>query len=149
MKRTLYLLFIGCFFSAFINVSRVAAFEDENPGLVGPNADVNFVVMEPKQDKTIKSELTSTLDFGIIPVLLIGNGTFAATISRLNTTGELIYIYLIGFGIPWSDLNIAISPASVNVRSAISKGWAYGFVIHGILYSKEEPPYKYDVSLKY
>jgi hypothetical protein len=84
-------------------------------------------------------------------VQLIGNGTFEAVLTRTSTEGELIYILLIGFGVPPMNFNINFTPVTLRVNSVISEvdDSAVGLLIHGILFSPEEPPYEYDVRLNF
>ncbi len=149
MKKSVLIICLTCFFSVTSSFCTVFASESSDLRLIEPAMDMDVVVMQGKQSKTVDAELNSTFDFGIIPVLLIGNGVFSASISKTNTTGELVYIYFYGSAIPRSDLSVAVSPVLVKVKSMVSDGWGFGFVVHGILLSPEDPPYEYKVKLDF
>ena len=156
MKKSVVMLCLGCFFSGFISVYNVFAFEKDNLELIEPALDMDFVVLQNKQSKTVTADLTFPLDFEIIPVTLIGSGNFSASFSRTNTSAEIAYIYLYvvsGFGTPITDLNFGVTPISLRVNTTISDdadlNLAMVLVTHGILFSLEDPPYEYSVSLSF
>ena len=136
--------------------STVAVAGDRNalaslePAAIG---DFDFVVLAKSLSTTVTADIAFPLAFEFIPVLLIGDGTgaFSASISRTNTTGEIIYIYQRFPGARVSAFNIGISPVSIRVSSAVTlgPGWAMGYVVTGILVSPETPPYGYTVSLSF
>lgn len=139
----------------FFNICGAFAFEDNNLERFEP-ADLDFVVLQNKQSKTVTADLSSTFDFGIIPVTLVGSGNFSASLSRTNTTGELVYLYLkvlYGFGNHAWDLNFSLTPITLRVSSTISDdadlNVVYVLIMHGILFSAEEPPYTYNITLSY
>ena len=114
----------------------------------------DFVVLAKNQSTSVSAGLSSALEPNITAVILkgSGSGTFSANMSRNNTEGELVYIYQIFPGVPTSAFNIGITPVSMRVSSSIPNlddGAVFGFVITGILFSLEEPPYGYSVSLSF
>jgi hypothetical protein len=116
------------------------------------NVDFDFVVLLQNQSTSVTSDLDSSLSLQVIPVTLKGSGSgaFSASMSKTNTTGELIYIYQFFPGVPTAAFNIGITPVTMRVSSAIPNlddGAVFGFVITGILFSPEDPPYAYNVSL--
>jgi hypothetical protein len=115
-----------------------------------PIIDFDFAVILNNQSKTVTADLSFPGTFQVIPVVLIGNGNFSASMSR-TTYGEVIYMYLQGFGVPSVAFNIGTTPVTMRVSSTISEvdDWAVGFLITGILVSLEEPPYAYNVSLTF
>jgi hypothetical protein len=127
------------------------ALEADDLDLMEPTIDLDFVVILNDQSKTVTADLNFPGDFATTPVQLIGNGTFEAVLTRTSTEGELIYILLIGFGVPPMNFNINFTPVTLRVNSVISEvdDSATGLLIHGILFSPEEPPYEYDVRLNF
>jgi len=151
MKVKFLILFPATILFFFTAICGVYGFEDEDFALIEPQMDLDFVVLQNKQSTTITADLSYPLDFGIIPVALIGNGTFSASFSRTSTHGELIYLILYGFGVPETDINVGFTPISIRVNSSITKydEEAYGVIIHGILFSLEDPPYDYRINLSF
>jgi hypothetical protein len=116
------------------------------------NVDIDFVVLRQNQSTSVSAGLDTLLSLQIIPVTLTGSGSggFSASMSRNNTKGEIIYMYQFFPGVPTAAFNIGITPVSMRVSSAITNlddGPVFGFVITGILFSLEEPPYGYNVGL--
>ena len=117
-------------------------------------SDFDFVVLAKNQSTSVSAGLGSALEPNITPVTLkgSGSGTFSASMSRNNTNGELVYIYQSFPGVPTSAFNIGITPVTMRVSSSIPNlddGLVFGFVITGILFTLEEPPYGYNVSLSF
>jgi hypothetical protein len=160
MKR----LFISCCMIALLlfpvcSSIGYAAGEDNLSNIETSNVDFDFVVLAKNQSATVSAGLETSLSFQVIPVMLTGSGsagsgsgTFSANMSRNNTEGELVYIYQLFPGVPTSAFNIGITPVSMRVASTIPNlddGVVFGFVITGFLFSLEEPPYGYSVSLSF
>jgi hypothetical protein len=118
-----------------------------------PAVDFDFVVLAKNSSTSVTADLAFPLDFQIIPVIVVGDGTgaFTASMSRSTTHGELVYIYQRFPGAGVNAFNIGISPVSLRISSAVTlgPGWAFGYVITGILFSTETPPYAYTVSLSF
>ena len=117
-------------------------------------SDFDFVVLAKNQSTSVSAGLSSSLEPNITTVTLkgSGSGTFSASMSRNNTKGELVYIYQFFPGVPTSAFNIGITPVTMRVSSSIPNlddGAVFGFVITGILFTLEEPPYGYNVSLSF
>ena len=149
MKKKLVLtVLLAGMFGAFLSVSNSFA---GGLGALEPKVDIDTVVLLDGQSSSVTADLSGPFDFEIVPVTLIGNGSFSANLSRTNTQGEIVYIMLQGFGVPSFDINFGITPLSLRVTSEISEDddYAFGVVIHGILFSGEEAPYEYSVSLSY
>ena len=131
-----------------------AAGSDDLSNIETSNVDFDFVVLAKNQSTTVSAGLETSLSFQVIPVTLkgSGSGTFSASMSRNNAKGELVYIYQFFPGVPTSAFNIGITPVTMRVSSSIGDlddGAVFGFVITGILFSLEEPPYGYNVSLSF
>jgi len=131
-----------------------AAGDDDLSNIETSNVDFDFVVLAKNQSTTVSAGLETSLSFQVIPVTLkgSGSGTFSASMSRNNAKGELVYIYQFFPGVPTSAFNIGITPVTMRVSSSIGDlddGAVFGFVITGILFSLEEPPYGYNVSLSF
>ena len=149
MKKKLILtVLIACVSAVFLCGSSAFA---GGLGALEPKIDIDTVVLLNGQSSSVTADLTGPFDFEIVPVTLIGNGSFSANLSRTNTTGEIVFVMLQGFGVPSFDLNFGITPVSIRASSTISEedDYAFGVVIHGILFSGEEAPYEYSVSLSY
>jgi hypothetical protein len=117
-------------------------------------SDFDFVVLAKNQSTSVSAGLGSALEPNITPVTLkgSGSGTFSASMSRNNTNGELVYIYQSFPGVPTSAFSIGITPVTMRISSTIPNlddGLVFGFVITGFLFSLEEPPYGYSVSLSF
>ncbi len=131
-----------------------AAGDDALSNIETSNVDFDFAVLLKNQSTTVSAGLDTSLSFQVIPVTLKGSesGTFSASMSRNNTEGELVYIYQFFPGVPTSAFSIGITPVTMRISSAIPNlddGWVFGFVITGFLFSLEEPPYGYSVSLSF
>jgi hypothetical protein len=149
MKKKLILtVLIACVSAVFLCGSSAFA---AGLGALEPKVDIDTVVLLSNQSTTVTADLTGPFDFEIVPVTLIGSGAFSASMSRTNTQGEIVYVMIQGFGVPSFDVNFGITPVSVRASSIISEedDYAFGVVIHGILFSNEEAPYEYNVSLSY
>ena len=113
--------------------------------------DFDFVVLAKSSSTTVTADIAFPIAFEIIPVLVVGDGTgaFSSSVSRTNTTGEIIYLYQRFPGARVSAFNIGITPVTIRASSAVTlgPGWAIGYVVTGILFSPETPPYEYTVSL--
>jgi len=114
--------------------------------------DFDFVTLAKSSSTSVTADLSFPLAFDFIPVLLIGDGTgaFSASMTR-NTSGEIVYIYQKFPGAGVAAFNIGITPVTIRTSTAVTlgPGWAIGWVITGILFSPETPPYSYTVSLSF
>ena len=120
------------------------------PAAIG---DFDFVVLAKSSSTTVTADIAFPLAFEFIPVIVVGDGTgaFSASVSRTNTTGEIIYLYQKFPGAGVAAFNIGITPVTIRTSTAVTlgPGWAFGWVITGILFSPETPPYEYTVSLSF
>jgi hypothetical protein len=131
-----------------------AAGDDDLSKIETSNVDFDFVVLLKNQSTSVSAGLDTSVSLQVIPVTLKGSGSgvFTASMSRNNTQGELVYIYQFFPGVPTSAFSIGITPVSMRVSSQIPNlddGVVFGFVFTGILFSLEEPPYGYNVSLSF
>jgi len=150
-------LFVSCCMIALLlfpvcNSIGFAAGADDLSNI--ETSDFDFVVLAKNQSTSVSAGLSSALEPNITSVILkgSGSGTFSANMSRNNTEGELVYIYQIFPGVPTSAFNIGITPVSMRVSSSIPNlddGLVFGFVVSGFLFTLEEPPYGYNVSLSF
>lgn len=148
MRKLLMAYLTGLMLTLFsINVACAL----EGLGAIEPTVDFDFVVLQENQSTTVTADLSFIGDFEIAPVTLIGNGNFSASLSRNGTTGELVYIMLLGFGDPTFAANIGVTPVTLRASSRISDvdDGGLGLVVHGILFSMEDPPWEYSVSLSF
>jgi hypothetical protein len=110
-------------------------------------------VLAKSSSTTVTADIAFPLAFEFIPVIVVGDGTgaFSSSMSRSKTTGEIIYLYQRFPGAGAYAFNIGISPVTIRVSSAVTlgPGWAMGYIITGILFSPETPPYEYDVPLSF
>ncbi len=62
------------------------------PAAIG---DFDFVVLAKSSSTTVTADIAFPLAFEFIPVIVVGDGTgaFSSSMSRTNTTGEIIYLY--------------------------------------------------------
>jgi hypothetical protein len=131
----------------------LAVAADKNALETAAAIDFDFVTLAKSSSTSVTADLSFPLAFEFIPVLLIGDGTgaFSASMTRSTTAGEIIYIYQRFPGAGAYAFNIGISPVTIRVSSAVTlgPGWAFGYVITGILFSPELPPYHYTVSLSF
>lgn len=150
-------LFVSCCMIALLlfpvcSSTGFAAGDEDLSKIETSNVDFDFVVLLKNQSTSVSAGLDASLSFQVIPVTLKGSGSgnFSASMSRTNGKGEIVYIYQSFPGVPTSAFNIGISPVSMRVSSAIPNlddGAVFGYVITGILFSPETPPYGYTVSL--
>ena len=150
-------LFVSCCMIALLlfpvcNSIGFAAGADDLSNI--ETSDFDFVVLAKNQSTSVSAGLSSALEPNITSVILkgSGSGTFSANMSRNNTEGELVYIYQIFPGVPTSAFNIGITPVSMRVSSSIPNlddGLVFGFVVSGFLFTLEEPPFGYNVSLSF
>ncbi len=152
MKRLLVIC-ICCLAGWFLFTStgtRICAAEERDLSSIEPE-DFDFVVMVNNQAITVTADLNFPLDSQLIPVVLYGNGPFSASLSKTDTHGEIVYMFMLGFGEPNSAFNIGVTPVIMRVSSTISSyaTSGYGLLVTGILYSTEQPPYSYNVSLTF
>ena len=155
-KKKTVIIFLA---AALLLVFNVCAYSFEVDGLeaVLPQTDIDLVVLQKNQIKTITADLSFPMDFGVVPVTLLGYGNFSVTLTRGGTSGELVYMYLAtvkGFGNPASDLKVGLTPFnSLNSFITISDdeefNWAQVIIVHGILFSLEDPPYEYSLRLSF
>ena len=149
MKKVISGVFVVLFFIAGV-VAPVCAFDADDMGIVEPTADMDLVCIQNSQSKTVTVDLAFPLDFAVTPVLVIGKGPLRVSMSRTNTTGELVYLYLKGFDDPPTDFNCGITPLSLSVSSTNGLyEYRLGMVISGILYSTEPRPYEYKLSFSF
>ncbi len=152
MKKKIFLkVLLFSIFAALVMVCNVSAFEDMDTDLIEPAADTEFVVLRNNQSKTVTADLTSAPGSGITFVSLFGNGNFSMSLSRNTTTGEIAYLAFYGFGVPTYGINVGITPVTLRLNSSISDSnyKAIGVIFHGILFSLEDPPYEYNLSLSF
>ncbi len=143
----------GIFLAMLVLLGSGSVWAGGDMGRLEPAVDFDFVVLAKNSSTSVTADLAFPLDFQIIPVIVVGDGTgaFSASMSRSNTKGELIYIYQRFPGAGVNAFNIGISPVTLRISSAVTlgPGWAFGYVITGILFSTEKPPYAYTVSLSF
>ena len=151
MKKVLLsVLITGLFIVSGLTGSAVFAFEGAEQGLLGPAVDMDLVSIHNSQSKTVTVDLSFPLDFAVTPVRVGGEGTLRVSMSRTNTYGELVYLYIRGFDDPKTDFNCGVTPISMTVSSTNGLyDYNLGWIISGILYSTEEPPYAYNLSLSF
>jgi len=152
-------LFISCCVIALLlfpvcSSIGFAAGDEDLSNIETSNVDFDFVLLSQNQSTSVSAGLETSLSFQIIPVTLRGSGSgnFSASMSRNNTTGEIIYMYQFFPGVPTAAFNIGITPVSMRVSSSIPNlddGPVFGFVFTGILFSLETPPYGYNVNLNF
>jgi len=148
-KKLVLMVLLAGVLGTFMGVS--GAFAGGRAALE-PKLDIDTVVLQSGQSKSVTADLSAPLDFEIVPVTLIGgDNNFTVSMSRTNTEGEVAFVWIQGFGTPTFDVNFGVTPITLRVSSEISDhvDHAFGLVIHGILLSSEEPPYEYSVSLGY
>ncbi len=149
-KILLSVLIAGLFIVSGLTGSTVFAFDGAEGGLLAPAVDMDLVVIHNNQSKTVTVDLSSPLDFAVTPVLVVGKGTLRVSMSRTNTNGELVYLYIRGFDDPKTDFNCGVTPLSMTVSSTNGMyDYNLGWVISGTFYSTEEPPYAYNLSFSF
>jgi len=146
-------LFVRALFFCVVTLllSGVNGFAFEGLDIIEPSMDTDFVVMRNNQSTTVTADLAFAGDFGIIPVVLHGNGKFTAKLSKTDSHDEVVYLGFYGFGTPLHDINIGTTPVTMSVSSEIYDGnyWGVGLIVHGIISSLEDPPYQYNISLSF
>ena len=153
MKKLACLICMAVVFTGFTCVGAVSAMDEVGQNLIAPAVDFDMLVIRNKQSKTVTADLSFLFDFQVIPVVVAGRGTLNVSLSKTNTTGEILYIYLYGFDdylVSESDFNIGTTPVTLKVSSTSGYNeYNIGLVVTGILYSPVDPPYEYNVSFSY
>jgi hypothetical protein len=120
---------------------------EEQQVLTGP---INFAIaiMGTGQSKTYTVNSDFFPAMMIIPVYLSGSSTFRVSMSKTDTTGEIIGFLERGYGHPPNSHKIGITPCTIGVESRF---WDYGtaVVYSSILFSFEQGPHRYTVTLSY
>ena len=150
MKKT-FLVFYLLLCSVFICACSVFALEVEGVDLIEPAVDLDLVMLHNNQSTSVTADLSFQFDFELVPVVLIGNGNFSMSLSKTDSKGEIAYIAFYGFGVPTVGINAGLTPVTLRLNSKISDvdSWAVGLIMHGILFSPEDPPYEYKISLSF
>ena len=151
-KKLLCTVFVVGIFATIFCAGNTFALETEGLNLIKPAVDLDFVILSKNQTKTVTADLSFPFDFEIVPVyLLSGDGNLSISLSKTDTIGELIYVGFYGFGEPTSDINIGVTPITLKLNSSVSEHLSYGIgiIVHGILFSLEDPPYEYKMTLSY
>jgi len=141
-RLTIAILLLLC----LITPNIVQAIEKEQV-LTNP---INFAVaiMGNGQSKTYTVESDFFPAMMIIPVYLSGSGTLRVSMSKTDTAGEFIGFIERGYGHPPNSHILGITPCTIGVESRF---WDYGtaVVYSSILFSLEQGPHKYTVTLSY
>ena len=113
-----------------------------------------FAVMVPGQTKTytVESELYPAIM--IIPVVIFGTGNFVVTVTKTDTSGELIGVMQIGAYSSVPDqysqkylYMVGITPCSPSVVGRFFDS-GFGLIISGLLASLEKGPHTYTLSIQ-
>ena len=149
MRKKYFMISFAVLFVIFTTFGSVCA-QDGDTAMLEPTVDFDFVVLQDDLSATVTADLNFLFDFQLIPVFLVGKGRLSVSLSKRDTTGEIIYLYIRGLDTPKTDFSVGISPVTLNVSSTSGLPEnALGLVITGILFSQEEPPFEYSVSLSY
>ena len=151
---------LGCLAAALLLFFDVSSYADAGVDIqqiLEPQSDIDLVVLQNNQSKTVTADLSFPMDFGVIPVTLIGYGRFNIVLTGPDSRGDLIYMYSFvvkGFGTPSNELKFGLTPfRSLNTMITISDdeefNWAEVIILHGILFSLEDPPYEYKLNLSF
>ena len=145
IRRVLPVLLLMCIIAPGTVWS--AEIEQVTPGPIA----FEFAVMLPGQSKsyTIETELYPAL--AIIPVVIYGSGNLSVTVSKTDTSGELIGVMQVGGYNPLVvqtkyGATVGVTPRSITLSSRFYD-IGYIVVVSGLLVSTEEGPHRYSISL--
>ncbi len=137
-----------CLICLCLICSREAAASWEN-GDVSAQVNSGLAVMTPGQTRTFTSESDTLLNAMIIPVVVWGAGTLNITVSKTDSTGEIIGVIYQSSGYPDSGYNVGITPLSLSLSTRF--WWDYGtaLITSAMLFPVGDGPHKYSVRLSY
>lgn len=144
-KKGLFVMGVCLAFLFLISINRSIASERDSL-----SADqVNLAVIWPGQTKTFTAESDTLYNIMIIPVIVVGPGTLNISVSKTDSVGELIGVMQTGNGHPASGYNVGITPRSLTLSSRF--WWEYGMAVitSALLFTTEDGPHRYNVTLSY
>lgn len=151
-NKTAFLFLIILFVMSFFKIGYAGEVEQDE----SLHALVNFGIayMIPGQTKTFTAESdTLSGSMMIIPVLMMGNYTFAQNVLNISiaksSVGEVIAVMQNGNGYPDSSYNIGVTPRSLSLEINFWNESGATIVYSALLFSMEEGPYTYTVTLSY
>jgi hypothetical protein len=120
----------------------------ENEGAVNTQVSFGLAIMIPGTTRTFTVESETLFNTMIIPVIAWDSSTLSITVSKTDSTGEVIAVMQSGYGHPSSGYNIGVTPRSLDLSVRI---WDYATltIYTALLFSLEEGPFTYSVSLSY
>ena len=139
-----FLIILSCCWATLLLHS--AANAEEAAG-IGPNAFLDTVILLEKHTVNTSTTLYPPFDIVIQNVILIGNRTFTASVTRSNTEGEILL--LTAFGIDFGDVRDIRTLFDADIittpKTGLSAGFAvyelaYVTVVTTLLYSSENEP---------
>ena len=142
MKKPDKLFYI--FFLWFLCINGTALASGEG-GLL---SNFKLAVLAPGQSKTFTSESEGMFGFMIIEVIVLQPGTLSISVSKTDSTGDIIGVIQKGDGHPDMEYNVGITPRTLTLSSRF--WWDYGrVVVISFLFSIEDTLHKYSVRLSY
>jgi hypothetical protein len=115
-----------------------------------PASPVHFAlaVMLQGQTKTFVVESNFFPNMMIVPVALYGSGTLRVSVSKTDSAGDIIAIVEEGGGHPEFNYVVGITPCNISISSRF---WDYGtgIVVSSLLFTLDEGPYSYSLTLAY
>ena len=140
--------FIGfIFLYSLIYSENLSAMDKEE--VYAPLANFEFAVMIQGRKFTFTAESEDLYNVMMIPVIVIGNGerqVLTVTVSKTDSSGEVIAVMQYGTGAPVLSSNVGITPRSATIKPIFY--WSGAAVIcSAMLFSHEEGPFRYNVSI--
>ena len=147
-KKVFSLILLLCALSV-IGTGSVAAMEEEDE----ISSLVSFGAGWISRGRTLSftAEADTLFDVMMVPIIVFGDddrGILTATISKRDTTGEVIALAQNGTGLPTWSYTAGITPRSINLKPIVY--WTQTIILYSaLLYSAEEGPYSYTINVSF
>jgi hypothetical protein len=147
-KKAFSLILLLCALS-MIATGSVAAMEEEEE----INSLVSFGAGWISRGRTLSftAEADTLFDVMMIPIVVFGDderGVLTATISKRDTTGEVISLVQNGTASPKLSYVTGITPRTISLKPIVY--WTQTIILYSaLLYSAEEGPYSYTVNVSF
>jgi len=149
MKKTAICFILLLVALSMAGVGPAAALEEEEE--LSSMVSFGFGVLTRGRNLTFTAESDSLFNVMMIPVIVIGDddrGVLTATISKRDTTGEVIALVQQGTASPHCSYTTGITPRSISLKPIVY--WTQTMIIYSaMLFSNEEGPYTYTVNVSF
>ncbi len=150
-REIIWFALLAAFLMSIITPGIASALEEEAI-TVGPITSA-FVIMLTKQTKTFNVESDLYPATLIISLAVYGSGTLNVSVTKNDTSGELIGVMQLGgyntvkIGQQYGA-TVGVTPCSLALNARFWDA-GFGIIVSGLVSSLEKGPHKYSVSLSY